>query len=307
MTKSDLTEIGEQLRAARESQQISLEQVEAETRIRLKFLVAMEAGDFDALPNPVVARGFLRSYATYLGLDPTPLLDALETVYPPPVSRPLLPQEKGKGPHVLDMDLGRPAQSVWPRLLGLVLLLALIGTAAYWLWMQGYIPGQRPASAPLPTITPITPEATPTPLPTPTPPAPTATPRPAVLPQGTAATATPTATPHPTRTATPTPSPTPTVLPRTLRVRAVITDRTWLRVVVDGEVVQEGLVEPDTELEWEGRVVDLRTGNAGGLHLYVNGEDLGVLGEQGEVQHWVFTLKDGKVQRLTPTPTPETS
>ncbi len=79
MTKSDLTEIGEQLRAARESQQISLEQVEAETRIRLKFLVAMEAGDFDALPNPVVARGFLRSYATYLGLDPTPLLDALET------------------------------------------------------------------------------------------------------------------------------------------------------------------------------------------------------------------------------------
>lgn len=66
--------VGRQLRQARQERDISLEQVAHGTHIRLHYLQALEAGDLDRLPSRVQARGFLRAYASYLGLDPEPLL-----------------------------------------------------------------------------------------------------------------------------------------------------------------------------------------------------------------------------------------
>lgn len=66
--------VGQQLRQARQEGDISLEQVAHGTHIRLHYLQALEAGDFDRLPSRVQARGFLRAYASYLGMDPEPLL-----------------------------------------------------------------------------------------------------------------------------------------------------------------------------------------------------------------------------------------
>lgn len=68
------TTIGQQLRQARQERNIPLEQVAHATHIRLHYLQAIEAGDLDRLPSVVQARGFLRAYAGYLGLDPEPLL-----------------------------------------------------------------------------------------------------------------------------------------------------------------------------------------------------------------------------------------
>jgi len=62
--------ISERLRAAREARGIDLFRVERDTKIRIKYLVAMELGQFEELPADVYARGFLRNYASYLGLDP---------------------------------------------------------------------------------------------------------------------------------------------------------------------------------------------------------------------------------------------
>src|SRR5204862_5610678 len=61
--------LGEQLRAQRERKGITLEQAAADTRIREKFLTALEAGDYPALPGAVYTRGFLRNYAEYLDLE----------------------------------------------------------------------------------------------------------------------------------------------------------------------------------------------------------------------------------------------
>ena len=66
--------IGERLADAREARGLTLEQVERETRIIRRYLAALEAEDFDAFPAEVYARGFLRSYATYLGLNAAELL-----------------------------------------------------------------------------------------------------------------------------------------------------------------------------------------------------------------------------------------
>lgn len=70
--------IGQQLRRIRESRDISLEQVSIGTRIRLNYLQALESGDLEALPSAVQARGFVRAYASYLGIDPESLLRSLE-------------------------------------------------------------------------------------------------------------------------------------------------------------------------------------------------------------------------------------
>jgi cytoskeleton protein RodZ len=76
--------IGAQLEQARESRRLSLADAAQATAIRRYFLQALEGDDFDALPSRVHARGFLRNYAVYLGLDPAPLLEALRTLTPPP-------------------------------------------------------------------------------------------------------------------------------------------------------------------------------------------------------------------------------
>src|SRR5512135_3836586 len=73
-----MTDIGSQLRAAREAQSLTLEQVFRATRIKQSFLEAIEANQFQALPGPVQARGFVRSYANFLGLDGEQLASALD-------------------------------------------------------------------------------------------------------------------------------------------------------------------------------------------------------------------------------------
>lgn len=62
-------EIGYSLRAARERQGIGLPEAELATKIRAKYIRALEEEDFAGLPADTYARGFLRSYAEYLGLD----------------------------------------------------------------------------------------------------------------------------------------------------------------------------------------------------------------------------------------------
>ena len=62
--------LGSLLRAARLHKGLSLEAVEAETRIRQRFLEAMEEDRFDRLPGLVYARGFVKLYARAVGLDP---------------------------------------------------------------------------------------------------------------------------------------------------------------------------------------------------------------------------------------------
>ncbi len=64
-----MTDIGSQLRTAREAKGLTLEQAFKATRIKTSYLEAIEANQLDTLPGPVQARGFVRTYANYLGLD----------------------------------------------------------------------------------------------------------------------------------------------------------------------------------------------------------------------------------------------
>ena len=70
--------VGQVLQEARTGRGIDLVEAERVTKIRLKFLRAMEEDRWEELPEPVYARSFLSTYAAYLGLDDGPLLDQYE-------------------------------------------------------------------------------------------------------------------------------------------------------------------------------------------------------------------------------------
>jgi cytoskeletal protein RodZ len=73
------------LRDARVTAGLSVVDVERDTRINRTYIEAIESGRFTDLPAPVYARGFVRSYARYLGLDPEAAVAAMPQDLPAPV------------------------------------------------------------------------------------------------------------------------------------------------------------------------------------------------------------------------------
>lgn len=79
------SELAQRLRDARAAHNIGLDEAERVTKIRRKYLEAIEAGDFAQLPDGPPARGFIRNYARYLGLDPEAAIKLFEAEVGVPV------------------------------------------------------------------------------------------------------------------------------------------------------------------------------------------------------------------------------
>jgi Helix-turn-helix domain len=80
--------IGATLRETRNRRKVELSEVEAAIKIRVRYLQAIENEEWDALPGDAYARGFIRTYAYYLGLDGERLADDYRrSVAPPGVER----------------------------------------------------------------------------------------------------------------------------------------------------------------------------------------------------------------------------
>ena len=73
--RSPAPSLPERLYAARERKGVDLYRAERDTKIRARYLGALERGDYKELPGAVYTKGFLRNYALYLGLDPDEVLD----------------------------------------------------------------------------------------------------------------------------------------------------------------------------------------------------------------------------------------
>ena len=78
------TGIGPTLREARNRRKVDLSEVEAAIKIRVRYLQAMENEEWDALPGGAYTRGFIRTYASYLGLDGDRLADDYRRATGPP-------------------------------------------------------------------------------------------------------------------------------------------------------------------------------------------------------------------------------
>ncbi len=124
--------LGEMLRSARESRGLDRARIERDTRIRERYLSALERGAYDELPGDVYARGFLRTYATYLGLDP----DAMTALYRLETRRPATGRSR---PPAGRRAMGSPqprAFVVAPGAVAAAILTVLVGALVAYLAYQ---------------------------------------------------------------------------------------------------------------------------------------------------------------------------
>jgi cytoskeleton protein RodZ len=121
-------ELGEILKNEREAKGLTVKAVMEATKISRVIILALESGDRSALPHPVYTKGFVKSYARLLGLDPDELSMVVDREYqmePPEagdVSYDVAPNAE-KAFQDNDMSAGRRKRSVWPTIL-IVLALA---------------------------------------------------------------------------------------------------------------------------------------------------------------------------------------
>ncbi len=138
------TRIGEAFREARRRRQVELAEAERATRIRPRYLRAIEAEEWDALPGGVYTRGFIRAYASFLGLDGDRLAeDYRESVEGASREWPQLPE----GTALARQRRGVPAA-------GWLAVLAVLGLAAVVIvFLPGDGGGER-ESGPVRNVTP---------------------------------------------------------------------------------------------------------------------------------------------------------
>ena len=136
-----MPEIGETLREARMRRRIDMTEVETATKIRGKYLRALENEEWDLLPGPTFVKTFLRTYAEYLELDPRLLVEEYRQRYERPSTQDLTPFAAARGRGRAGRRRRRLA-AMGPVLVlagGVALLLAF-------LWLLGTLPGDDEGS-----------------------------------------------------------------------------------------------------------------------------------------------------------------
>ena len=291
-----MQEIGELLKRTREQKGLTLHDVQVATKIRTRYLEALERGDDSVVPGEVYFRGFLRSYANFLGLDGLQLVkqyrehkEAQEV--PPEAPAELQPAASPRSkatparrrvnpPRGRTTPAGRGGHPVLAAVI--VLLVLAVCLAAWWAWQSGLllsmsrpprsvpggqddtvpggVPGGGTAPGPGNTTEPGT--------------------QPGVSPGGGQVTL----EKKVERVGSLTKVGLMAGGATTLEVTASFQGRCWVRVTADGRTRQEGTFVRGQTASWSAqeRLV-LRAGNGGAIRLTVNGIDAGTLAGEGEV------------------------
>jgi cytoskeleton protein RodZ len=125
-----MPEIGDQLRETRMRNRIDITDVEAATKIRAKYLRALENEEWDLLPGPTFVKTFLRTYADYLGLDARNLVEDYRARFERPAAQELTPFGTSLGGRRSRprRPLFAPWMAVLVGVIALVAALYLLGT-----------------------------------------------------------------------------------------------------------------------------------------------------------------------------------
>ncbi|MGH2805923.1 MAG: helix-turn-helix domain-containing protein [Actinomycetota bacterium] len=235
--------MGAYLRAARRRRRVSIDRAAEDTKIRADFLMRMESDEFDFLA-PAYVRGFLKTYARYMRVDPEPLLAEFD--------------HKWGGGHfdtgqLVALDRrGAMTAPKEPRRMSNWTLAALFAGGLLALFaVIGVIVGPEEKERPADQLAQI--EESPT--------------------------KSPTKSPKPSKTATPTPTPSETVLAVAEGIDLEITASTaecWVLVTADGVKAYSGTMAlGETRLFSAESEMELVLGFPEGVELIVNGNDLG--------------------------------
>lgn len=279
--------LGDRFRSAREARGLSLSDVSEQIRIRSIYLAAIEDENWGAVGAPVYIRGFLRTYARFLGLDPEDVVAAFNGEVPQASTAAVTGSEPSRAS---EPARARPTGPylIWIAGVIAVLLVAFVvynevtmhqsATVVVETAVPSATPSQLPSNAPAAAAALALSPASPPPCPSPS--------------------AAPSTSPHASATLAPSPSPcpSPSVTPEQIAalgaqsMAIVLTAPSWLRVTVDGSVSMEGTFPAGTSKAFHGKAAVVRVGNAGGVAIYVDGKDVGKLGKSGDVVDRSFTL-----------------
>jgi cytoskeletal protein RodZ len=301
-------QIGQQLRQRREILGLSLEEIEAHTHVRIHYLQALEDGDLDSLPSSVQGRGMLKNFANFLGMDPEPLLlgfaDGLQARFLANQPQRIQAQHRQTSPQPPAAPI-RPASTVhrvsWGEMLWGVTLLLVLTAFVGWGAFRVFATRSTEAKKIIPTPPPIADVLLSTPtgaliLPSPSP---TLTPTQPILP-----TITPLAPDVTIQVDVTGEAALPAAEVGKIQINIAIRQRAWMRVTVDGQVAFEGRVLPGSAYPFSGdERIEIITGNASGLQVYYNQQDLGPLGFAGEVVDRIFTAEGVQTPTATVTTT----
>lgn len=129
---------GQWLRRQREIREIGLREIAETSKISIRYLEALEQDRFDLLPAPVFAKGFLREYSKFVGLDPDEVVNYFLSA---------LPEEQRDEER---KETASPSQRnfVGPLLIVLALLLAAAGAFSYLSYRGDRAPREMPPMAP---------------------------------------------------------------------------------------------------------------------------------------------------------------
>jgi cytoskeletal protein RodZ len=293
------------LKTQRERLGFTIPNVEEQIFIPRRYLEAIEKGSLEELPSTVQGKGMVKNYAQFLGLDPDPLLLSYADVL-----RSRLEQTRTE----TSGDSTRSRFLIWlkrffanPTLLwaGVVILITAVT-----IWAGALLIGQNGSglldTATIPAVADIL--------------LPTATPS-ATLPAEENPSGEIEVDLTPTleeginggegQEATPTPALTGN---EKIQLQLNILQRTWVRVTVDNILAFEGRLIPGSVQIFGGELrIEVLTGNAGGVEIIFNQQNLGVMGLYGQVISRVYTAQGVATPTptitLTPTPsdTPEPS
>jgi cytoskeletal protein RodZ len=137
-------EIGNTLREARVRRNLTLQQVEEDIKIRVKYVQAMENEDWDVMPGVTYVKGFLRTYSTYLGLDPDVIIDEFR-------SRGMVASQEYQEPFSGSSVIGKPRSHRGRNVVVIVAVVCLIVLGAIYavgMWNGGddEEPSTKPAA-----------------------------------------------------------------------------------------------------------------------------------------------------------------
>jgi cytoskeletal protein RodZ len=278
-------EIGQELRTRRELLSLHLEEVERNTHVKAHYLDALERGAMDELPSTVQTRGMLSNYATFLDLDVDALLlrfaDALQARYRE--RNPYKPMRKPGQPIIANLP---PMRSfiAGDLIFGIGIVVLLVGFAIWGVSRVLELQSQRQVQPTAPSISDIL----------------------LSTPNALSFTATPTFLSIESFPG----EPTETVVIPTLnadvnvQVNLVAVERTYMRVIVDGETVFAGRVVPGTAYPFEAvDQIEVLVGSGAAIRIVYNSRDMGLLGSFGQVVSNIYLADTIVTPTGMPSPT----
>jgi len=254
-----MSDFGKKFASAREAKNVSVEHVASETRISARFLRAIEREAFDVLPGGVFNRGFIRSYAKQLGLDPDEMISEYEVL-----TKDSTEFDNDESSRTFEPD--SPERHIIPIAVGGLVILVVL----FYVFARG-------AGTPIETVGPSTPPQTlerPVPTTRPTPIRPEAV--------------------EPARSRIQ-----ETRIDASLSVQIQVHDATWVSVQLDGFQITDGeILLPGAWRRYTAdEMIELTIGNAAGLTLLINNREVPRLGVTGQVR--VLTITPDNIDRFT--------